>query len=92
VARVSAGAVRRLSGAWGVGQDYQRGRLLLAAAWGFLCGLAYASFFGQIWRLQRGDDADPAPIPALWVLAIKGVGFALAIIALVLTLRGGKRP
>jgi hypothetical protein len=42
--------------------------------------------------LQRGDDADPAPIPALWVLAIKGVGFALAIIALVLTLRGGKRP
>jgi len=76
---------------WGGGRDEQRGRLLLAAAWGFLCGLAYASFFGHVWRLQQGDEADPAPIPSLWVAVIKGVGFALAIVALVLTLRREQR-
>ena len=52
----------------------------LAAAWGATCGMAYFSFFGQ---LQRLDLPDPAPIPSLWVAIIKGVGFALAIVALI---------
>jgi hypothetical protein len=76
-----------LYGVWRAGKDPARGRVLLAAAWGFLCGLAYASFFGQVWRLRHGDESDPAPIPSFWVAVIKGVGFALAIVALVLTLR-----
>jgi hypothetical protein len=77
-----------LYGAWRTGRDLQHGRPFLAAAWGFLCGLAYASFFGQVWRLQHGDNADPSGLPSVWVTAVKGLGFALAILALVLTLRG----
>jgi hypothetical protein len=57
---------------------------------GVLCGLAYSGFFGQIWRIQHGEP-DPAPIPSLWVAVIKGVGFALAILALILTLRGSNQ-
>jgi hypothetical protein len=75
-----------LGGAWWTGRDPERGRVLLAAAWGFLCGLAYGSFFGQVWRLQHGDTSDPAPIPSFWVAVIKGAGFLLAILALILTL------
>jgi len=80
-----------LYGAWEIGRDQPRGRLLLAAAWGFTCGLAYSGFFGQIWRLQH-NEPDPAPIPSQWVAVIKGIGFALAILALILTLRGNKGP
>jgi len=39
---------------------------------------------------QLGDIRiwpDPAPIPAVWVLGIKGVGFLLAILALAGSLR-----
>jgi hypothetical protein len=42
--------------------------------------MAYGSFFGQ---LQRLDQPDPSGIAALWVVAIKGAGFALAIVALI---------
>jgi hypothetical protein len=75
-----------LGGAWLVGRDFRRGQPVLAAAWGFTCGLAYGSFFGQ-WRKFQLGEPDPAPVPSLWVLVIKGVGFALAIAALIATLR-----
>src|SRR6187401_1410328 len=39
----------------------------LAAAWGFACGVAWPSFFGEILHL---DVPDPAPIPTVWVAAI----------------------
>jgi hypothetical protein len=52
----------------------------LAAAWGVTCGMGYYSFFSQVLRL---DQSDPAGIPSSWVAVIKGVGFALAIAALV---------
>jgi len=52
----------------------------LAAAWGIACGMAYGSFFGSVLHL---DVPDPAAIPPLWVATIKGIGFALAIVALV---------
>src|SRR5262249_10185943 len=74
-----------LYGAWRVGRDARRGQCFLAAAWGFFCGLAYGGFFGQLYRLRHGE-ADPAPIPSEWVAVIKGVGFALGIMALLLTL------
>lgn len=68
-----------LYGAWRTGKDIRSGRPFLAAAWGFTCGMAYSSFFAQLARL---NEPDPAPIPSTWVAIIKGLGFALAILAL----------
>ncbi len=79
-----------LAGAWLVGRNFDQGQRLLAAAWGFTCGLGYYSFFEQLRRNQLGE-IDPAPIPSAWVLAIKGVGVVLAIAALLATLQA-KRP
>jgi hypothetical protein len=73
-----------LYGAWRTAQDTETGRPWLAAAWGISCGMAYTSFFGQLVRL---DQPDPSSIPAVWVVAIKGVGFLLAILALAGSLR-----
>jgi hypothetical protein len=75
-----------LYGAWRVGKDVRRGQRYLAAAWAFMCGMAYGSFFEQVHRYRLGIP-DPAPIPSLWVAVIKGVGLALGIMALVLSLR-----
>ena len=75
-----------LYGAWRVGKDARVGQRFLAAAWAFMCGMAYPSFFGQLDRLSRGE-IDPAPIPSACVAAIKGFGLALSVIALVITLR-----
>jgi hypothetical protein len=80
-----------LASAWLAGRDARRGQCFLAAAWGFFCGLAFAGFFGQIYRLQHGEP-DPAPIPSSWVAVIKGVGFALGIVALSMTLWAKPRP
>src|SRR5262245_57084173 len=41
----------------------------LAAFWGITCGALYMSFGGQLVRL---DAPDPAPIPSVWVVAVKG--------------------
>jgi hypothetical protein len=48
--------------------------------------MAYYSFFDQLHRYQLGMN-DPAPISSGWVVLIKGIGFGLAIMALVLTLK-----
>lgn len=50
-----------LAGAWLVGRNFHQGQRLLAAAWGFTCGLGYCSFFSQLQRYQLGE-IDPAPI------------------------------
>src|SRR5919197_5993068 len=55
-------------GAWRAG-DGSSGRLVLSAAWGFLCGLAYGSFFEQLGALDRPDPSGIAPA---FVVAIKG--------------------
>ncbi|HEY0100169.1 MAG TPA: hypothetical protein VGB76_14565 [Pyrinomonadaceae bacterium] len=75
-----------LYGAWRAGRDLRSGQRFLAAAWAFTCGLGYYSLFGQLksWSLH---EIDPAPIPSGWVLAIKGVGVALSVLALALSLR-----
>lgn len=75
-----------LYGAWRVGKDPLRGQRYLAAAWAFMCGMAYGSFFEQLHRYRLGIS-DPAPISSGWVALIKGVGLTLGIIALVLSLR-----
>ena len=74
-----------LAGAWLTARNFWPGQRLLAAAWGFTCGLGYYSFFEQLRRYRLGE-VDPAPIPSGWVLAIKGVGVVLAIAALLATL------
>ena len=79
-----------LSGAWVAGRNFHAGQRLLAAAWGFTCGLGYYSFFEQLRRYQLGE-IDPAPISSASVLAIKGVGVLLAIAALLATLKA-RRP
>ena len=69
-----------LYGAWRVGKDVRTGQRFLAAAWAFMCGMAYLSFFGQLHRLSIGEH-DPAPIPSAWVAVIKGVGLVLGVLA-----------
>lgn len=73
-----------LYGFWRTTRHAQTGRPWLIAAWGVTCGMAYSSFFGQLVRL---DQPDPSPLPAVWVVGIKGVGFLLAILALAGSLR-----
>jgi hypothetical protein len=41
--------------------------------------MAYPSFLGQLASL---DVVDPAPIPTVWVVTIKGVGLGLSVLAL----------
>lgn len=76
-----------LYAAWLTGRDVRGGRPYLIAAWGFACGLGYYSFFGQLDSVLKGQP-DPAPLPSEWVLVIKGIVWALAIIALVISIRG----
>jgi hypothetical protein len=75
-----------LYGAWRVGNDVRSGQRFLAAAWAFMCGMAYYSFFEQLHRYQLGLN-DPAPISSGWVALIKGIGLGLGIVALVLSLK-----
>jgi hypothetical protein len=75
-----------LFGAWRVGKEVRSGQRFLAAGWAFMCGMAYGSFFEQLHRYRLGIS-DPAPIPSLWVAVIKGVGLALGVMALALTLK-----
>jgi hypothetical protein len=73
-----------LYGAWRTGNDVHAGRPFLAAAWAFTCGMAYPSLLSQFEHLNQ---PDPAPISSGWVAVIKAVGLALAILALVASLR-----
>lgn len=75
-----------LYAAWLTGRDPRGGQRFLAAAWAFACGFGYYSFFGQLRSISLGEP-DPAPIPTEWVAVVKGLAFALAILALALSLR-----
>lgn len=75
-----------LYAAWRAGKDIYSGQRFLAAAWAFACGLGYYSFFGQLKGLRLGER-DPAPISSEWVAVIKGIAVALAIVALLISLR-----
>ena len=73
-----------LYGAMCVGRDGDASRPVLAAAWAFLCGMAYASFFGQLQVLSK---ADPSGVSPVLVVTVKALGLAIGIIGLVLALR-----
>lgn len=75
-----------LYAAWRAGKDVRNGQRVLAAAWGFACGLGYYSFFGQ-WQSLRLGERDPAPVGSEWILLIKGIAVLLAVIALLSSLK-----
>ncbi len=70
-------------GAWRTRSQVERGRPILAAAWGFACGLGYASFFSDLVDVS----ADPSGLPSTTVAALKGAMLALGLAALVATIR-----
>jgi hypothetical protein len=76
-----------LLGAWASAQRHRHA--LLAAAWGFACGMAYSSIAAH-WFAMRAGQSDPAPIPTQWVFGIKLVGGCIFALALFLTLRGSR--
>src|SRR5262245_44889362 len=59
-----------VSGAWVAGQS-SSGRRTLAAAWGFMCGIAYSSLTFQLANL---DAPDPSGFSPALVVAIKALG------------------
>ncbi len=61
-----------------------RGRALLAAAWGFACAMMYGSFFGQLTD-ERAIDASG--LPSHCVVAVKGGLLALCVTGLAGALR-----
>ena len=73
-----------LYAAWRMGRDAVHGHRVLAAAWGFACGLAFNSFFVQLSAL---DQADPSGLDPVWVVIVKGAAASLAAAALLATLR-----
>jgi hypothetical protein len=63
-----------VAGAWATRESSSvRGRGLLAAAWGFACGMAYSSITYH-WYAMHAGQVDPAPIPTTSVFAIKLFG------------------
>src|SRR6185295_16302470 len=75
-----------LYGAWRVGKNARSGQKFLVAGWAFMCGMVYPSFFGQLEAMRLGA-VDPAPVSSETVAVIKGIGFALAIVGLITSLR-----
>ncbi len=63
----------------------RRGWLILCGAWGFTCGMGYASFFGH---LRDVGQPDVGHFPHVWVTGVIGVGWLLAIMALAATISG----
>jgi hypothetical protein len=76
-----------LLGLWMWKREPRRGRAAFAAAWGFTCGMGYASFFGH---LRVIDQPDPGRVPQVWLTVIIGAGWVLAIAATVQVLRPGE--
>lgn len=71
-------------GAWRTRSDPKGGRLPLSAAWAFMGGMAYGSFFGQLAQL---GSPDPSGAPPILIVAIKGAGLILAPVGVWLTTR-----
>jgi len=64
---------------WRTARNPVIGQRYLGAAWGYACGMGYASFFGHLAQL---DAPDPAPISHRTLVAILGGGWLLCIVAL----------
>lgn len=75
-----------LVGAWATRPSVnEHGRSVLASAWAFALGMIYCSASVHHQALIRGEP-DPAPIPSSWVLAVKLVGLAVTLGAMLLSL------
>ena len=73
-----------LWGAWRTRRDIAEGRHILAAAWGFACGLGYASF---VFSLLSNNPTDPSGLSTSVAAAVKGAMLMLGVIALIGVLR-----
>lgn len=67
-----------------VSRGRPNGPLLLAAAWGVLCGGLYSSFFGQ---LESSSAHDVSGLANSTVVLVKGALYAIALAGLVLSVR-----
>jgi hypothetical protein len=67
-----------------VSRGRPNGPVLLVAAWAVLSGGLYGSFFGQ---LEGGAALDVSGRSKGFVLAVKGVLYAISLLALVLAVR-----
>jgi hypothetical protein len=75
-----------------VSRKRPRGPVLLVAAWAILCGGLYNSFFHQ---LESSAAHDVSGLGNLTVVLVKGVLYAVALVALVLSVRAaaaGSQP
>jgi hypothetical protein len=80
---VSIGAFL-LFGAWLSARKPAVGQRYLAAAWGYTCGLGYASVFGHLASLRTPDVSQ---IPHIVVFSVINAGWLLGIAALLAALR-----
>jgi len=70
-------------------RGYSRGRVLLVAAWGVLCGGFYSSFFHQV---SNTAPVDVSGYSNGFVILVKGGLYLLAIAALVSSIRAAGMP
>jgi hypothetical protein len=75
-----------LAALWRWRGDASAGRRWLAAAWGVTSGMGYYSFFGN---LREIETPDPLGFDRTVTLAVIGVGWLLAIVALAQVVRAG---
>jgi hypothetical protein len=61
----------------------------LAGAWGVLCGGLYSSFF---WQLERVGETDVGGQSGAVVVAVKGVLYAISLVAFALSIRRAASP
>jgi hypothetical protein len=69
-----------LYGSWRATQDAERGRPVLAAAWGFALGIGYASF---VFSLMNPHAIDASGVDMRAVALVKGGMVMIAIAGLV---------
>src|SRR5688572_5588532 len=71
-------------GAWRAGRDPVEGRKVLAGAWGFACGLGYASFAFSVVTITA---AEPSGLSRGAIVTVKGLLLLLGIAGLAGALR-----
>jgi len=72
-----------------VSRKQPRGPVLLVAAWAVLCGGLYGSFFHQV---ESGASHDVSGLANMTVVLIKGMLYAVALVALGLSVRATAEP
>jgi hypothetical protein len=77
-----------LFGAWRTRRDVTSGRPILAAAWGFACGLGYSSF---VFSILSANPTDASGAPMRVAAAVKGVMLLLGIAGLAAALRAQRQ-